>query len=218
MSDIQTGKAAQTGSDASTASHETDGQAFSSVTQLGLLAVGIVLLLLPVIIAVAAPAVLLSAQFYLRIVAALGGALIGGFIPGTLQIDLPWIKGVGAIALFALIYVVNPPAIGVSTANPPSSVATIPGAPGSTAAQLKKWIVPSTVQGASTKIDAKHLQLLQQWTSTHDDFKNIPVSVFVSSDNPAIEQARKTAIRDLSVPKASAGAIASRPVPSGNQP
>ncbi len=171
------------------------------LTGLGLLALGIVLLLLPVVIAAAAPAVLVSAQLYLRIAAALGGALIGGFIPGTLQITLPWIKGVGAIGVFALIYVVNPPAIGASTANPTSSVATTPVPAGSTSDQLKKWIVPGAVHGAPSKIDATHLQLLQNWTSAHDGFKNVPVAVFVSSDNPAIEQARKTAIKELAIPK-----------------
>lgn len=194
------------------------GSGTTGLTQFGLLAVGIVLLLLPIIVAAGAPSVLVSAQFYLRIVAALGGALIGGFIPGVLQITLPWIKGAGAMGLFALIYVVNPPVVGASTANPSSAVATTPVAPGSTAAQLKKWIVPGAAQGAPSKIDAQHLQLLQQWTSTHDDFKNIPVSVFVSSDNPAIEQARKTAIKDLSIPKLPAGAVASHPASSGNTP
>jgi hypothetical protein len=212
MSDIQTGKSAQ--SDAATAGHETDAPAFSNVTQMGLLGVGIVLLLLPVIIAVAAPAVLLSAQFYLRIAAALGGALIGGFIPGLLQITLPWIKGAGAMGLFVLIYVVNPPAIGVTTANPTSSVATVAVPPGSTSEQLKKWIAPVAEHGAPSKIDAAHLKLLQQWTSTHDDFKNIPVAVFVSSDNPAIAQARKAAIKDLSIPKPHSDAVASGANPS----
>jgi hypothetical protein len=170
------------------------------LAQLGLLGVGIVLLLLPIVIAAAAPSVLVSAQLYLRIAAALGGALIGGFIPGTLQITLPWIKGAGAIALFALIYVVNPPAIGASTANPNSSVATTAVPPASTSNQLKKWIVPG--RGTPTKIDAARLQALEAWTSKTEQFKNIPVAVFVSSDNPAIEQARKAAIKDLKIPKA----------------
>jgi hypothetical protein len=189
----------QTANDGSTAGHGPDTPAFSNLAGLGLLAVGIVLLLLPIIIAAAAPAVLVSAQFYLRIAAALGGALIGGFIPGVLQITLPWIKGAGAMGLFVLIYAVNPPAIGAATANPASSVATTVIPPASTGDQLKKWIVPG--RGAPTKIDTAHLQALQAWTSRSETFKNIPVAVFVSSDNPAIEQARKAAIKDLKIPK-----------------
>ena len=45
------------------------------------------------------------------------------------------------------------------------------------------------------------LQALQAWTSKNDTFKNVPIAVFVSSDNPAIEQARKVAIKELNVPK-----------------
>lgn len=178
---------------------DTGRGASSGFAGLGLLAIGIVLLLLPVIIAVAAPAVLLSAQFYLRIAAALGGALIGGFIPGVLQITLPWIKGAGAMGLFVLIYAVNPPAVGVATANPESSVATTSVPPASTGNQLKKWIVPG--RGAPTKIDTAHLQALQAWTSKSDAFKNIPIAVFISSDNPTIAKARMAAIKDLKVPK-----------------
>jgi hypothetical protein len=192
MSGTQTG---------STADHESDAPASFNLAQLGLLAIGIVLLLLPVIVAAAAPTVLISAQFYLRIAAALGGALIGGFIPGVLQITLPWIKGAGAMGLFVLIYAVNPPAIGAATANPTSSVATTPVPPASTANQLKKWIVPNTGTGTPTKIDAAHLQALQAWTSKNETFKNIPVAVFVSSTDPAIEQARKIAIKELNIPK-----------------
>jgi hypothetical protein len=144
---------------------------------------------------------LIDAQLYLRIIAALGGALIGGFIPGALQIALPGIKGVGALAVFGLIYVVNPPTIGAGAANPTSSVATTPVPLASTSDQLKKWIVPGFAHGAPTKIDTARVQALQSWASTRDGFKNLPIAVLVSGNTPALEQARKAAIKDLKIPK-----------------
>ena len=198
MSDIQTGKSGQ--SDAAPAGRETDAPAFSNATQLGLLGIGIVLLLLPVIIAVAAPAVLLSAQFYLRIAAALGGALIGGFIPGVLQITLPWVKAPARWACSSSFM----PSIRLPSAwrQPIRRVPwqRHPVPPASTGNQLKKWIAPAAAMARrrrSIQRTFKRCSMDEQ----DDAFKNIPIAVFISSDNPTIAKARMAAIKDLKVPK-----------------
>ena len=74
-----------------------------------LLGVGIMLILLPVILAICAPVAFDKTEFFLRVIAALGGGLIGAFIPGALQVTLPGMKGAGALGVFALIFSVNPP-------------------------------------------------------------------------------------------------------------
>ena len=74
-----------------------------------LLVIGLLLVLIPIGVAISAPSALVTANVYLRICAALGAALIGAFIPGALQIDFPGVKAVGAIALFALTFLTNPP-------------------------------------------------------------------------------------------------------------
>jgi hypothetical protein len=88
-----------------------------------LLVVGLLLILIPVVLAILAPDSLVRANVYLRICAALGAALIGAFVPGALQINITGVKAAGAIALFVLTFLTNPPeraaqAAGIPEANP----------------------------------------------------------------------------------------------------
>ena len=65
--------------------------------------------------------------FIFRVVLGLAAAAFGATIPGFLRIDLPlWGKGLisatGALALFVLVYLVNPPALVDSEHKPPPKI------------------------------------------------------------------------------------------------
>ena len=65
--------------------------------------------------------------FIFRVVLGLAAAAFGATIPGFLRIDLPlWGKGLisatGALALFVLVYMVNPPALVDSDHKPPPEI------------------------------------------------------------------------------------------------
>lgn len=74
-----------------------------------LLVVGVTLLLAPLVFIATTPDKFEQAHFFLRIIAALGGGLIGSFIPGILNVELPFAKAGGALAVFLVIYGTNPP-------------------------------------------------------------------------------------------------------------
>ncbi|WP_088329071.1 hypothetical protein [Lacimicrobium sp. SS2-24] len=74
-----------------------------------LLAVGIILLFIPLLFVLYDPHVYDKAGLYLRIIAALGAGLVGGSLPGFLHIDLPFARAGGTVAIFLLVYAVNPP-------------------------------------------------------------------------------------------------------------
>lgn len=74
-----------------------------------LLILGTVLLLLPLAFVIAVPDRFETAQFYLRLVASLGGALIGAWLPGLLHIEMPGISAGGALAVLVLFWLFNPP-------------------------------------------------------------------------------------------------------------
>ncbi|MBB4587942.1 tetratricopeptide (TPR) repeat protein [Rhizobium leguminosarum] len=50
-------------------------------------------------------------EFVFRTILSLVAAGIGSRIPGMLELRWPWLKAGGALALFALVFLVNPPAI-----------------------------------------------------------------------------------------------------------
>ena len=60
-----------------------------------LLSVGLVLIVLPLVFVVAVPAQVGAAELYLRLIASLGGALVGTSILGLLQIQIPGIRAAG---------------------------------------------------------------------------------------------------------------------------
>src|ERR1039458_3822832 len=75
----------------------------------GLLAVGVVLILLPLVFVVAFSELVHVAALYLRIIASLGGALVGASLPGLIQITFPGIRAAGALAVLVLFWQSNPP-------------------------------------------------------------------------------------------------------------
>ena len=80
---------------------------------------GISLLLIPLCFVVFSPSSFKQAEFYLRVITALGGALVGAAIPGFLEIDFPGVRAGGALAIFALIFLANPPKLTYDAAFPP---------------------------------------------------------------------------------------------------
>ena len=74
-----------------------------------LLAVGILLMAVPLVFDVMEPWYFYEVGLYLRLFASLGGALVGGALPGILQINFVGIRAVGALAVLALFWLVNPP-------------------------------------------------------------------------------------------------------------
>lgn len=76
---------------------------------IALLFVGIVLVLMPLIFVVSFNQYFKEAELFLRLVASLGGALIGAWLPGMLNIDIPGIKAGGALAVLVLLWQFNPP-------------------------------------------------------------------------------------------------------------
>ena len=83
------------------------------------LSIGVVLILVPLVfIVMFATSVGPASVAFLRIAAALGGALIGVSLPGILDIQLPGVRAGGALAIFVTIFFMNPPEIVVAKINP----------------------------------------------------------------------------------------------------
>lgn len=74
-----------------------------------LLSVGLVLIILPLIFVVAFINSIDAAGFFLRLIASLGGALVGSAIPGLLQIHIPGVRAAGALAVLIMFWQFNPP-------------------------------------------------------------------------------------------------------------
>lgn len=74
-----------------------------------LLAVGLVLVAVPLGFVVVFPDRASDASLYLRLIASLGGALVGSAIPGLLQIQFPGVRAAGALAVLVLFWQTNPP-------------------------------------------------------------------------------------------------------------
>ena len=67
--------------------------------------------------------------FIFRVVLALGAGAVGALIPGFLEVRFRnWLRAGGAIALFAIVYNINPPALIAQSEKPPN-------APGSAAVE-----------------------------------------------------------------------------------
>ena len=70
--------------------------------------------------------------FIFRVVLALGAGAVGALIPGFLEVRFRnWLRAGGAIALFAIVYNINPPALIAQNVTPPT-------APGSTAVEEQR--------------------------------------------------------------------------------
>lgn len=83
-----------------------------------LLAVGIVLLLIPLAVGIFDPDAFDRVAWYLRVIAALGGGLAAAAIPGVFHLNIPGIRAAGAIAVFVLLYKFDPPAAVKSAIHP----------------------------------------------------------------------------------------------------
>ena len=83
----------------------------SGVPNAVLFAVGLVLLLLPLVFVPLFPNLYGTLSFHFRLLAAIGGALVGGSLPGFLHVTLGFARAGGALAFFLLIYVIDPPEI-----------------------------------------------------------------------------------------------------------
>lgn len=55
-----------------------------------------------------------------RTVLALAAAGVAAFIPGVLNVELPWLRAGGALAVLALVYVYSPAELAVKPPPPPS--------------------------------------------------------------------------------------------------
>lgn len=73
-----------------------------------LVGLGVLLLLVPLMFAVAAPPHVGQVQVFLRIVTSLGGALVAAAIPGILHVQFPGVRAAGALAVLVLFFRFNP--------------------------------------------------------------------------------------------------------------
>ena len=69
---------------------------------------GLALLATPLVFIVQYPTFYVEAQFYLRLTASLGGAFLGALLPGAINIQTPTAKAVGALAVFLLVFTIDP--------------------------------------------------------------------------------------------------------------
>ena len=74
-----------------------------------LLVLGVTFVLLPLVFVVAFPDRFESAQLYLRLVASLGGALIGAWLPGLFHFEGLGFRATGALTVLVLFWLFNPP-------------------------------------------------------------------------------------------------------------
>ena len=61
--------------------------------------------------------------FIFRVVLALGAGALGALIPGFIEVTFRnWLRAGGAIALFVLVYMINPPALIAEGGPPPDAL------------------------------------------------------------------------------------------------
>jgi hypothetical protein len=82
-----------------------------TVDQLLAFGFGCVFVTALLVLAVAIPNPTNFTLFIFRVVLALAAAGVGAVLPGLLQIDLPAVRAGGALALAAMVYLINPPAL-----------------------------------------------------------------------------------------------------------
>lgn len=74
----------------------------------GLAGIGITLLIVPLFMAVMFRDVYCETQIFLRIIASLGGGLIGSQIPGVIRVNFPGAEALGGMGVFALVLMWDP--------------------------------------------------------------------------------------------------------------
>ncbi len=72
---------------------------------------GFVFVIVLLVFAVAIPNPTAFTLFVFRVVLALAAAGIGAVLPGLLEVRLPAVRAVGALALAAVVYFLNPPSL-----------------------------------------------------------------------------------------------------------
>jgi hypothetical protein len=72
---------------------------------------GVIFAIILVIVAIAIPNPTNFTLFVFRVILALVAAGIGAVLPGLMEINLPGVRAGGALALAAVVYFVNPPAL-----------------------------------------------------------------------------------------------------------
>ena len=90
-----------------------------------LLAVGLIMLSVPLLFLMYFPGLHNDALRYLHVFTSLGGGLVGASIPGLLHVEFPYARGGGALGVFLLIYVVDLPEVTVEAASPPRADTTV---------------------------------------------------------------------------------------------
>ncbi len=88
-----------------------DASGHRKLPDYGYVALGIFLLLVPLGFVAAFPDQYSKLEVLLRVITALGGALVGAALPGLIEVNLAFARGAGAMGLLLLIYLVNPPAL-----------------------------------------------------------------------------------------------------------
>lgn len=76
-----------------------------------LLIVGVGFMLIGLVVAMAFPNPTVFQIFVFRVFVALSGGAFAAYIPGMLDVDLKWVRGSGAIAVFLILYLVSPAAL-----------------------------------------------------------------------------------------------------------
>ncbi|MES2884400.1 MAG: hypothetical protein V4709_06330 [Pseudomonadota bacterium] len=74
-----------------------------------LLGLGVFLVIVPLIFAVGFEKKYATVAIQMRLISSLGGALIGAWLPGLLQVRIPGIRAGGAFAVLVLFYLFDPP-------------------------------------------------------------------------------------------------------------
>lgn len=87
-------------------------------TDYALVGIGFLLLLVSIICSALLDQDNSSLRYTLRVVTVVGGGLIGGSLPGLLEVRLPFARGAGALALILLFYAVNPAGWGLPDPSP----------------------------------------------------------------------------------------------------
>lgn len=89
--------------------HFIDGSI--SIDKLLAFVFGLVFVIVLLVFAVAIPTPTVFTAFVFRVVLSIAAAGVGAVLPGLLEVTLPGIRAGGALALAAVVYFMNPPAL-----------------------------------------------------------------------------------------------------------
>jgi hypothetical protein len=161
---------------------------------------GAVLVLVPIAVAIGFPNVLESGRsdLYLRIIASLGAGIVGSFIPGALQINLPFAKAAGALGLFLITYAINPPGTGPQVKSQVKSALSSIFDSSSYSARIEKWLYSGGKKG-NPPIGSRDV-ILRTWILQHTDTPTMSPDTFIEGRGARFDELRKRAVVDLGIP------------------